>query len=575
MNDNTAQTQTAQPAEKAAQPHPAPKARAKKNARFNHVWWIPLIALLIVTYIVVNRYLSQGSLVNITFTSAEGLAVEKTKVRYKDVSIGQVEKISLSEDYKNVTVSVRMSKNSEGMLRENTRFWVVKPRISITQISGLNTLLSGNYITIEPDKNPDSAYRYQFAGLENPPIITQDEPGLKLTLLASQANSLYPGTAVYYKGMQVGTVNRVYFSSDHLWVKADIFVTSPHDKLIQTNTKFWSASGFTVDVATDGVSVDMESVEALIAGGIAFATPVTLASDDEAVTEGTEFILYDDKNSAFEKNSGRKHLYVSYFDGNVKGLAVDAPVMVQGLAIGKVKDIQLLFDEQQDRTRIPVLFEVYESRIGMIDSAADNDSEGGRLSSISEHFLTGGVQARLTTDSLLTGSKYVDLFFTDSDSRTPLVVDGITGYSIVPTSPDSFNALTTGVSELLNKVNQLPLADVVENVNKLLKNADDKVSQLEFQSSIDELNRLLQEGRVLSKSARNTLKSLNQTVSALSQSVDKALSGFSPDAPLYYNLNTTLEELNSTVESIKAVTDMLDRKPDALIFGEDRKHDKN
>ncbi len=561
-----------------------PQAQSKKNARFNHVWWIPLIALLIVSYIAINRYLSQGPLITITFADAEGLTVEKTKVRYKDVSIGQVEKIQLSDDYKTVTISVRMDKDSESMLKENTRFWVVKPRIGITQISGLNTLLSGNYITIEPDKNPNSEYRYQFEGLELPPIITQDEPGLKLTLLAGKASSLYPGTAVYYKGMQVGSVNRVYFSKDYLWVKADIFISAPHDQLIRSSTKFWSASGFSVDIAGGGVSVDMESVEALIAGGITFATPVSLSQTDTQVDNGTEFILYDNKKTAFEKNAGRKHFYVTYFDGSVKGLSVGAAVMMQGLAIGKVKEIQLLFDEQREQTRIPVLFEVYESRIRMAASNkskdspdnpdSDNPNSPDNSNKIAEHLLEGGLQARLETDSLLTGSKYISLIFDNPKDKTPLSLDPITGYHIVPSTPDSFDALTSGVTALVNKVNRLPLNDITDNLNSLLGSASDKVEELEIQNSLNELNSLLKEGKSLSKSAKKTLKSLDQSISVLAKSMDKALSGFSPDAPLYYNLNNTLEELNSTLDSIKSVSDMLDRKPDALIFGEEKKYDK-
>lgn len=541
------------------------KAQIKNSDKFNHVWWLPLIALLIVLFLIVNHYTTKGPLVTLKLQSADGLEVGKTRVKYKDVNIGKVEKIQFDKNYKNVNASIRMDKDSEGLLKKNTRFWVVKPRIGVTQVSGLNTLLSGNHIAIDPDKNPNSTYRYEFTALDVPPLVTQDKPGLKLTLLTAKANSLYPGTAVYYKGMQVGTVDRVYFSDDYLWVKADLFIAAPYNTLIKQNTRFWSASGISIGAGADGLAIDMESVETLIAGGIAFETPVSLQKD-YPVESGTEFILYDNKSLAFEQNYGKKHHYVTYFESSIKGLEPGAPVMIQGINIGKVKDIQLIFDEQTGKTHIPVLFEIYESRLGLSNKRPVINAV------ITERLIKQGLRTQLETGNLLTGSKFISLTMLEETSpkSTKLNIDPVTGFPILPSAPQSFDAITSGISHLINKVNQLPLEEITENINQLLASTNSKIDSVEITPIIQALDELLKHGQGLSKNADKSLKNLNFAISKLVKVTEKTLAGYSADAPLYYNLNQTLHRLNDTLTSIKAVTDMIDRKPNALIFGEER-----
>ncbi len=564
-------------------------ASSKKRKKFNHIWWLPLIALLMVSYLAINHFTSMGPLVTIDFNSAEGLEVNKTKVKYKDVIIGKVENIHLSDDLKGVTVSVRMDKSSEDLLRENTRFWIVKPRVGITKISGLNTLLSGNYIAIEPDKLENSNYRYDFIGLENPPIISQDEPGLRITLLSSKASSLYPGTAIYYKGMQVGTVNRVYFSDDYLWVKADVFIASPHDKLIKSTTKFWSTSGISLGAGPEGIEVSMESVETLISGGITFETPVDLSADDSAsgVENGTEYLLFANQKAAAAQNTGRKRYFVTYFDGSIKGLEVGSPVTIQGMTVGKVKDVRLLFDADQVSAKIPILFEIYEDSFTLINAASQTTASPGdddkELKTLMTHLLKDGLKTRLETGNLLTGSKNIALVLnaTPTDIDTTLREDPVTGYDLIPSTEQGYAAITAGVTDMVNKINNLPLEDIAKNFNALLNNANGKVDALALDQTLARLNNLLKSadkaakqlelaGGTLTKTAKSTLKSLDRSLNDLAKTAESTLAGYSADAPLYHNLNLTLTQLNDTLSALKTVMDMLDRHPNALVFGEDK-----
>ncbi len=540
------------------------KIEEKQDSKFNHVWWLPLIALIMVVYFSVNRYASQGPLIHIKFETAEGLEVGKTKLRYKDVNIGKVEKINLDQNYKDVLISVRLNKENEGLLREKTQFWVVRPRISVTKVSGLGTLLSGSYIAIDPDKSENSEYRYEFEGLNSPPVVTQDKPGLRLTLLSSKARSMAPGTAVYFKGMQVGSVDRVYFSPDYLWVKADIFITSPHDKLIQQGTKFWSASGVSIDAGTNGVDIEMESFETLLAGGIVFDTPVNLEKSGN-VTNGTEYILYDNKKQAREQNYGKRIYFVTYFKGNLNGLEIGSPVMLQGIKIGKIKDVQLLFDEITGQTKIPILFEVYENRLGVI-----NSTHRSQVSNVTKRLVEQGLRARIETASLLTGSKYISLIKTKNIEKTTLGIDNITGYPIIPSVPESFDELTSGINSIVAKVNQMPLNEIATNIKNTLETTNKKLNQLDITESVKALNELLNEGTTLATGAKKSITHLDKIISRLSKSAEKALQGFSPNAPLYHNLSKTLLSLNEVLETLRVITDTLARKPNALIFGDQK-----
>ncbi|PID62844.1 MAG: hypothetical protein CR974_02745 [Gammaproteobacteria bacterium] len=586
------------------------KPKTSREQGFNHAWWLPLLALLITTYFIVGHYTSKGTLITISFKSAEGLEVKKTKIKYKDVVIGRVEAIELKETLDGVKVRARMDRSSEELLRKDTRFWIVKPRLSATQITGLNTIISGSYITLDPTKDPTSDYHYEFIGLERPPVISQEEAGLKIKLSSTKASLLAPGTSVYYKGFNVGRVDSVDLSEDNLSVKANVFIKSPHHKLIKPTTKFWSASGVTFGAGAEGVEVSIESIEALLGGGIAFETePSLLNRDDVVVPEDTEFTLFDNKKRAEEQETGRAFYFVTYFDGSIKGLKVGAPVTVQGMKIGSVKEVSLQFDEALINSRVSVLFEIYESRFRRISTQGENNRTASprELENFTDKLLQKGLSAQLETGSLLTGSKEIALIFDKRNRHTSArKIDPLTQFTVVPSAPDSFAAITEGAAEFVQKINALPLEQVGDNVNQLLTSANQQVKQLPLaaignnlnavlgtakdkldKADIDQLikrlnslianidkqiarlpldktlkniNGVLKESKGVVRAAKSTLQTAQKAVKRLS-------AAYSADAPLYYNANLSMEQLNTTLVSLQAILDLLERNPNSLIFG--------
>ena len=277
----------------------------KKRMRFSVVWIIPILAAVVAIGIAVQRFLSEGPTINIIFNEAQGIEAGKTFIKYKDVRIGLVTAVELSEGYGRVVVRAKIAKHAAGLMVADAKFWVVEPRISLSGVSGLNTLLSGNYIGFQAGVSPES--QSTFVGLEVPPVVT-DQPGRRFVLRAPNLGSLGVGSPVYYRRVGVGQVVAYNLTADGKSVEITVFVDAPYDKYVTAETRFWNASGIDVTVGADGVDVQTESVAALIAGGLAFATPDFSPAAAPAAAN-TAFILYQEPDHRDEAaRSGRAAL---------------------------------------------------------------------------------------------------------------------------------------------------------------------------------------------------------------------------------------------------------------------------
>ncbi len=309
----------------------------KKRMRFSIVWIIPILAAVVAIGIAVQRVLSEGPTIYIVFKVASGVEAGKTFIKYKDVNIGQVTAVQLSDDYAKVLVRAKIAKHAAGLMVKDAKFWVVEPRISLSGVSGLNTLLSGNYIGFEAGKSDED--ERNFIGLDEPPPIT-DQAGRKFILKATTLGSLGVGAPVYYRQIAVGQVAGYNLAADGKAVEITLFVKSPYDKYVTPATRFWNASGINVSVGADGVDVHTESLTALIAGGVAFDSPDFLPAGQPAPADST-FMLYRSRTTAMKQPDPIERRYVLYFDESVRGLSVGAPVTVYGLPAGDVAEVGL------------------------------------------------------------------------------------------------------------------------------------------------------------------------------------------------------------------------------------------
>src|SRR5262245_2197110 len=243
----------------------------RRRQRISIVWAIPILAAVVAIGIAIQRIMSEGPTITIIVKSAGGVEAGKTFVKYKDVNIGQVTAVQLSQDHSRVEVTAKIDKSAAGLMVEDAKFWVVEPRVTLSGVSGLGTLLSGNFIGFEVGKSSKSQRR--FTGLEVPPIVTGDQPGRRFVLRTDNLGSLGIGSPIYYRRIQAGQVIGYDLASDGRQIDVKIFVNSPYDRFVIPETRFWNASGIDVSVGAGGVDVRTQSLVALLAGGLAFDTP--------------------------------------------------------------------------------------------------------------------------------------------------------------------------------------------------------------------------------------------------------------------------------------------------------------
>jgi paraquat-inducible protein B len=264
-----------------------PRARVKRRRLFRLVWIVPVIAIAIAVALVWHRLQDYGPEITVTFADGGGLRVGQTPVRYRGVQVGEVNGVSLSKDQKNAVVRIRLTKFGEGIAREGSDFWIVRPRVGFGQISGLTTVLSGPEISVRPGK-PDAEKKYQFSGLETPPVAM--EGGLRIILRAERPK-MRVDAPVYYRGVEVGVVHKLDLAPNALSADVHVVIYPRYVGLVREGSSFWDVSGVNVKGGIlKGVEVQFESLRAFITGGIEFATPPGTAR----AKQGTVFFLHEE-----------------------------------------------------------------------------------------------------------------------------------------------------------------------------------------------------------------------------------------------------------------------------------------
>jgi len=390
-----------------------PTAHLNPKSRFSLIWIIPLTAALIGGWLVFKYYSERGTMITIILDDATGVEAKKTPIRYKSVQVGKVKKISLTSDLKKVKVTAEIFPGMARNLTASTRFWVVKPRVSFQGISGLDTLLSGVHIGMDPGKlNTEDAPSEPldtYNGLSKPPIITSKERGTSITLTTSKLGSLDISSPVYYRKIKVGEVTGYHLNPDDEMIDVSIYVHAPYDKKIKTSSRFWNASGLELELTTSGISMRMESLTSLLVGGIAFETP---SNETGYSLDGkTNFKLYDSYKLANDDTQRRNKLfYVMYFNDTLHGLSEDSLLEYNGVKVGKVESIFL--ENSKDSSQVKTLVRV-SFRIDKFSAKGDKAEAEQTL----RNLVKDGLIAQLTVDSLITGAQYIALKTVDKINK--------------------------------------------------------------------------------------------------------------------------------------------------------------
>ncbi len=553
--------------------------KVNKRSGPSVIWIIPIITLLVGGWLIMKTLSEQGPQVTISFKTAEGIEVGKTKVKYKNVDIGTVEQIKFSDDFSNVVLTVEFSKGSENFLRRSTRFWVVKPQLGLQGASGLSTLISGAYIEIEP--GPGAEQRH-FVGLEKQPVVTADEQGKEIILVTQNLGSVDVGSPIYYQGLLAGEVLGHELGNDRKSVYVHAFIKDPFDQLVRGNSKFWNVSGINVSMNADGFKVQTESIRTLMFGGIAFDTPETLEQASTDV-ENLVFTLHDNHDAIQDRSYTRKLKFIMYFDGSVRGLNIGAPVEFKGIKVGSVLDVQLEFNSEEASFRIPVLIEIELQRI------IERGDDAGSTYETLDKLVRRGLRARLQTGSLLTSQLYVEL---DMHPDTPIIVSGEeTPFPELPTlATANFGAITASAESLLAKLNAIDINEIttvlletIKSANTTLDTADETINNVNSLVSAPGIPQAIEDMQVSLANFKNIMQKIDgsniqEAINAghlalenLTVTLGKTNNILEPNSPAQYNLIKLTGELEETARSIRSLVETLERNPQALIFGKGNK----
>ena len=535
----------------------------KKRMRFSIVWIIPILAAVVAIGIAIQRVLSEGPTVTIIFKVASGVEAGKTFIKYKDVNIGQVTAVELSDDFAKVLVRAKIAKHAAGLMVKDAKFWVVEPRISLSGVSGLSTLLSGNYIGFEAGKSDED--ERAFVGLDVPPPIT-DQKGRKFLLKSRSLGSLGVGSPVYYRQLNVGQVAAYSLAPDGNSVEITVFVDSPYDKYVTAETRFWNASGINMSLGADGIEVHMESLTALIAGGLAFDVP-PFATPGQPAAANTAFTLYRDRTVAMKQPDPIERRFVLYFDESVRGLSVGAPVAVYGLTAGEVAHIGLSFDPVTKALRPRVLITFFPERfIETLGSTRQAQAAQSMVAASVEErkrmlrllVEEKNLRAQLRTGSLITGELYVafEYFPTAPKVKLDLSKDPME----LPVVPGGLASLEAKLSSILSKIDSMPLNAIgsevksaVASADQTLKDADVLINRIDAQ--------WVPEGTKTLEDARRAIATADRALS----NADAAL--FAPDSPAPQDLREALQEVTRAARAVRVLVDYLERHPEILIRG--------
>jgi paraquat-inducible protein B len=530
-----------------------PEARIERRRGISLVWLVPLVAGAIAIWLGYTTLRERGATVTISFESAEGLEADTTRVKYKEVDVGLVEEVELSDDLSHIIVTARIDRSLEDHITEGTRFWIVRPRVGASGVSGLGTLLSGAFIEMDPG---DGAPADSFVGLEEPPPISSDVPGSKYVLKAESLGWVERGSPVYFRDVQVGQVLSYELADDERALEVQVFVNAPHDQLVRADSRFWNASGIELSATAAGFDLRIQSLAALLAGGIAFDTP-SITRPGEQAAGGSEFPLFESFASVGEAQFTEKVPYLVSFDGSVRGLSPGAPVEFRGIKIGRVTDISLLAEPETGGVRIPVMIEIEPQRVGM-----EGDMSDVAPFEMMAALVDRGLRAQLRQGNLLTGELYVSLDFHPGAAKAKL--DRSTEYPVIPSIPTEIEVLTASVTGVLDKLAGLPLEDLVadlrntvQSINALASSDDTRQTVAALSEAAVGLQALVakldqQLGPLLSQ-ARSTLAAAEGLVGA--------------DSQTRYDVSAMLRELTSAARSIRVFADYLERHPEALIRG--------
>ena len=528
-----------------------PEAQVLEPARRHLplVWIVPIIAALIGAWLVIHNILSEGPTLTLHFKDAEGIEPGKTKIRYKNVDIGEVKTVAVSKDRKQVLVSAQLVKGAQDYLVRDTRFWVVRPRIAAGTVSGLGTLLSGAYIGVDIGTSTEA--QNDFVGLEIPPIVTADLPGREFILHGAEIGSLDVGAAVSFRRITVGQVIAYQLDRDGKGVTFKIFVNAPYDQYVTENTRFWHASGIDLSLDANGLKLETQSLVSLVEGGLAFQTPPDQPVGAPAAADAT-FALFANRDQAMQSPDSERRRFVVYFKDSLRGLSSGAPVDFHGIVAGEVRSVGIEYSASEGLFRFPVEIVIYPDRMRShyVPGSVRPDTGDAANRVLVDRLVASGMRAQLKSGNLLTGQLFVALDFYPDAPRA--LVDWLHAPPVLPTINGGLAEIQDSLASILKKVDRIPLDQLSSELVASLKSLDKTLADTDhLVARID--SDIAPEARETLAQARRSMRAAQSTLEG--------------DAPLAADLREALRQISRSAQAVGGLADYLERHPESLIHG--------
>ena len=560
------------PEKAAQQKHPKggglPTAELKKHGRFSPLWFIPIVAAGLVIYLTIHSLAKHGPTVTLTFKTDDGIVAQQTQIRYKDVALGTVDEVELADDMSHVIVKVKMDADAKRLLTDKARFWVVRPRFgSLSALgSGLETLVSGAYIQIDPGQTRGKT-THDFTGLEDPPGVRSDQPGRVFTLSASRLGSLSSGAPVFFRDVSVGEMLSYDIGDGKGAVAVRIFVKEPYDKFVHPGTRFWNASGISVGMGAEGLHVEMESLQSVISGGIAFETTPE-GSEAPPAAENASFRLYDDKARADAAQYVQNWHYVTYFETSIEGLTRASSVQVFGVQVGTVRDVSLEYDKSGTQLKVRVTFDIQPERV--TPDKYDDDISPDVMKAL----VAKGLRVVLTSSNFLTGQKVLSLQYVPGAKKAEVGAE--CEIMTVPSQAGGLDNITASLSDIAGKLDKIPLEEIGDHLNGTLAGLDKTVNGADLKNALSDLSGTLAEAKKVVKEADRGMTPMLQKLPAIADQLQQAVEranaavgsgGYGQNSDMQHGVERLLSELTDTARSIRLLADYFDRHPESLIRG--------